>query len=105
MKQMNQAKQDIFFNSVQQSANFDKDVKRENERKKIEEVKKRFTVNLRQREENKKMIQNVRRSFHNANHELYEQIRHKRSHNEDLVKSRRSFVLQSRAKSREKAEE
>ena len=51
------------------------------------------------------MIQNVRRSFHNANHELYEQIRNKRQNNEDFIKSRKSFVMQSRVSSRQKAEE
>jgi hypothetical protein len=51
------------------------------------------------------MIQNVRKSFNNANHETYERIRQKREENENLVKSRRSFVLQSRVMDRKKAEE
>ena len=36
---------------------------------------------MKNREENKKMIEGVRRSFHQANHELYEQIRQKKIQN------------------------
>ena len=49
MRQINRAKQEMFYNSVQQSADCDKNIKREHERKKIEEVKKRFSINLKQR--------------------------------------------------------
>lgn len=33
---------------------------------------------MRNREQNKKMIEGVRKSFQHANHELYEQIRQKK---------------------------
>jgi SMC interacting uncharacterized protein involved in chromosome segregation len=51
------------------------------------------------------MIENVKKSFREVNHEVYEQIRQKKKENENLIHSKRSFVLQSRAISRKKAEE
>lgn len=68
IKQVNKSKQQTFFTAVKQSMNYDTDVKRAYEKKKIEEVKRKFSTNLKHREENKQMIQNVRRSFNNANH-------------------------------------
>ena len=58
---------------------------------------------MKNREENKKMIEGVRRSFHQANHELYEQIRQKKIQNEILVKSERAKFLQSRIINRAQA--
>jgi TRAP-type C4-dicarboxylate transport system substrate-binding protein len=81
VKEANKARQQSFYSAVKESANYDKEIKKQVELKKIEEVKKRFTVNVKQREKNKQMIQNVRKSFNNANHELYEQIRQKRKQN------------------------
>jgi hypothetical protein len=64
-----------------------------------------YSRNQRLREKNKIMIQNVKKTFVNVNHEVYEHIRQKRKENEEIIQSKRSFVLQSRVSSRKKAEE
>lgn len=71
----------MFFTAVKQSAEVDKEVKKQCERKKIEEVKQKFAINIKQREHNKQLIQNVKRSFTNVNHQTYENIRQKRKEN------------------------
>lgn len=60
---------------------------------------------MRNREQNKKMIEGVRKSFQQANHELYEQIRMKKKQNEELVKTERAKYLQSRVINRVQANE
>jgi UDP-N-acetyl-D-mannosaminuronate dehydrogenase len=60
---------------------------------------------MKNREQNKKMIEGVRRSFQQANHELYEQIRQKKLQNETLIKSERAKYLQSRVVNRVQATE
>lgn len=56
IREINRSKQESFFSAVQDSARYDREVKKEYEKKKIEEVKKRFMVNQKEREKNKLMI-------------------------------------------------
>jgi hypothetical protein len=51
------------------------------------------------------MIEGVRKSFQQVNHELYEQIRQKKMQNEELVKTERAKYLQNRVVNRVHANE
>jgi hypothetical protein len=42
----------------------DIEMKRSHQNKQIEQLKARYSMNMKNREENKKMIENVRQSFH-----------------------------------------
>jgi enterochelin esterase-like enzyme len=81
MQLYNREQMNFFSTAVQQSARIDRQIKQQNERRKMEELKMRFSINAKKREENRKMIDHVKQSFHQANHQLYEQIRTKRARN------------------------
>ena len=42
------------------------------------------------------MIDNVRKSFHNANHSLYEEIRKKKNEHEKLINFEKSKILEQK---------
>ena len=70
--------------------------------RRAEEVKQRMSLNLRHKEKNKKMIENVKKTFIEVNHKMYEQIRERKKQNEDYIRAQRSIVLQSRVDNRVK---
>lgn len=83
----------------------DKEAKKLSQEKKIEELKLRYSMNLKLREENKNMIENVRKSFHNANHSLYEDIRKKKAAHENVIHFEKSKNLENRMSARKLAKE
>lgn len=103
MQQYNREQMNFFTTAVQQSARIDRELKQQNERRKMEELKMRFSLNAKKREENRRMIDHVKQSFHQANHQLYEQIRTKRARNEERVRSSRYSFLQEKAERRKQA--
>ena len=104
MLQLNKERQRAFITSARQSAQYDQQLKQSHEQKKIDELKHRYSINLKHRETNRKMIESVKKSFMNANHELYEQIRLKKQENENAVSMKRSFYAESRSATRKQAE-
>lgn len=62
-------------------------------------------MNVKNREQHKQMIESVRQSFIQANHQLYEHIRQKKQENEDFIRTERAKYMNSRVISRVSANE
>ena len=62
-------------------------------------------MNVKNREQHKQMIESVRQSFIQANHQLYEHIRQKKQENENFIRTERAKYMNSRVISRVSANE
>lgn len=83
----------------------DKEAKKLSQDRKMQELKSRYSINFKHREDNKNMIDNVRKSFHNANHSLYEEIRKKKNEHEKLINFEKSKILEQKLTARKQAQE
>ena len=96
----NKARQEQFWQSVRESAAREEEEYRQLEQQQMQETQVRHSSNLHARQVQKRTLEEVRRSYRQNNHELYERIRQRQQQNEQIISSERTQLRQSRMASR-----